>query len=103
MTGIHLACVANNQLRALNSAEVQKMESNSLVVGKEYQVSRIIKGTFSAFHAVVKGVDMGWVTLQVTEGVARGKHEYNDRAEGQQLVVEKGLYGFREIPAARAA
>lgn len=79
------------------------MESNSLVVGKEYQVSRIIKGTFSAFHAVVKDVDMDWVTLEITKGVARGKHEYNDRAEGQQITVEKGYYSFREIPAARAA
>ena len=33
----------------------------------------------------------------------RGDEIVNDRAEGQQLAVEKGLYGFREIPAARAA
>lgn len=79
------------------------MESGSLMIGKEYQASRVIKGTFSAFHAVVKGVDMDWVTLEITKGVARGKHEYNDRAEGQQIIAEKGYYSFREIPAANAA
>lgn len=76
------------------------MESNSLMIGKEYLVTHNRKGKF---HAIVKGFNSDWVTIEITKGKAGAALEYNESHAGEEIAVRKGFCRFTEIQTANAA
>lgn len=76
------------------------MESNSLMIGKEYLITHIRKGKF---HAIVKGFNSDWVTIEITKGKAGAALECNERHPGEEMTVRKGFCRFTEVQTVNAA
>jgi hypothetical protein len=67
------------------------------IVGAVYEVRHERKGTFAGRAISVRGE---WLTLEITDGSARAIYSYNERGEGEQVIVRDVLCRLTRVATA---
>jgi hypothetical protein len=71
--------------------------SNTIEIGKTYQVNSTRKGQFTG---IVTNIDETWADVLITDGRARAMLDINEREQGETVTVRRSLCTFTQLEEA---